>query len=261
MAGRQSKSLRQSHAVRDHDAAEPDPRCVHRQHRASPRQEYKLTANLTPEALDRRFVSEQQRQGRQELPGRAASISARSTPHGVENPNNFKTLHYNGVITNNFLIEGDWAKKYFAFVGFGGSTPPHQIPTAAYLAEGTPVRDQRRHRRDRATLRTSAEAAALSFATTRSGKSRAVTSSAPSRSAPTTWWSATTTGPNSASRTTTSPPTDFRYDVRGDDTACSSAGRHDPDCAHGSNARSFHLVPDRVRVARLEPEDHVDVLQ
>src|SRR6202011_617783 len=62
---------------------------------------------------------------------------------GVKNPNNFKTLHYNGVITNNFLIEGDWAKKYFAFVNFGGSTPAHQAnPTAAYLAEGSPLIDQ-----------------------------------------------------------------------------------------------------------------------
>ena len=61
---------------------------------------------------------------------------------GVQNPNNFKTLHYNGVITNNFLIEADGAKKYFAFVGFGGNSPAHVAQTAADYALGTPVIDQ-----------------------------------------------------------------------------------------------------------------------
>ncbi|HJW95472.1 MAG TPA: TonB-dependent receptor, partial [Thermoanaerobaculia bacterium] len=40
--------------------------------------------------------------------------TARSTP------NSFRTLNYNGVITNSFLIEGLWAKKKFTFVGSGG---------------------------------------------------------------------------------------------------------------------------------------------
>ena len=35
-------------------------------------------------------------------------------------PNNFKTIHYNGILTNSLLIEGSWSKKYFAFVGSGG---------------------------------------------------------------------------------------------------------------------------------------------
>jgi len=58
----------------------------------------------------------------------------------VHNPNNFKTLHYNGIITNSFLVEGDWAKKYFAFVGFGGDQPPGAT-SAAQIASGTPAND------------------------------------------------------------------------------------------------------------------------
>ena len=37
-----------------------------------------------------------------------------------ELPNNFKTLHYSGIFTNNLLGEVNWSKKYFAFVGDGG---------------------------------------------------------------------------------------------------------------------------------------------
>ncbi len=37
-----------------------------------------------------------------------------------ELPNNFKTLHYNGILTNSLLIEGSYSKKYFAFKGSGG---------------------------------------------------------------------------------------------------------------------------------------------
>lgn len=35
----------------------------------------------------------------------------------------FKSAHYNGVITNNLLIEGNWSKRAFTFVGFGGDNP------------------------------------------------------------------------------------------------------------------------------------------
>lgn len=57
------------------------------------------------------------------------------------NPNNFKTLHYNGILSNSFMVEADWAKKYFAFVGFGGdggfgSTDP------AVVAANSPMIDQ-----------------------------------------------------------------------------------------------------------------------
>ena len=37
-----------------------------------------------------------------------------------ELPNNFSTLHYNGILTNALLIEASYSKKYFAFKGSGG---------------------------------------------------------------------------------------------------------------------------------------------
>lgn len=58
----------------------------------------------------------------------------------VHNPNNFKTFHYNGIITNSFLVEADYAKKYFAFAGFGGDQPPG-AGSAAEIASGTPAFD------------------------------------------------------------------------------------------------------------------------
>jgi outer membrane receptor protein involved in Fe transport len=44
----------------------------------------------------------------------------------------FETLTYNGVITNNFLVEGRWSHKYFTFIDVGGTD--HDRVT------GTPVR-------------------------------------------------------------------------------------------------------------------------
>jgi hypothetical protein len=105
----------------------------------NPRQEYKLTANLTQKHsivgsyLNNDVKADKNCQG--------ACIDLRAlNVTGVENPNNFKTLHYNGVLTNNLLVEGDYAKKYFAFVGFGGSQP-QGATTAAGLASGTTLRD------------------------------------------------------------------------------------------------------------------------
>ncbi len=109
---------------------------------SSPRQEYKLTANLTQKhSLVGSYLTNNLKSDKNCQIG---CLDLRSiNTAGIENPNNFKTLHYNGVITNNFLLEGDGAKKYFAFVGFGGNTPAHQAsPTAAYLAEGSPIIDQ-----------------------------------------------------------------------------------------------------------------------
>jgi len=109
---------------------------------SNPRQEYKVTANLTQKhSIVASYLNNDVKADKNCQVG-CADLRTINTD-GVENPNNFKTLHYNGVITNNFLVEGDWAKKYFAFVGFGGNTPAHQAnPTAAYLAEGTPGDDQ-----------------------------------------------------------------------------------------------------------------------
>jgi hypothetical protein len=37
--------------------------------------------------------------------------------------NDFKTAHYNGVLTNNWLLEGLYSRKTFTFIGFGGDNP------------------------------------------------------------------------------------------------------------------------------------------
>ncbi|HEX7706930.1 MAG TPA: TonB-dependent receptor [Thermoanaerobaculia bacterium] len=49
-----------------------------------------------------------------------------------ELPNDFTTLLYNGVLTNNFLVEARYSEKAFAFKGSGGEDPDR--------ATGTPVR-------------------------------------------------------------------------------------------------------------------------
>ena len=106
---------------------------------SNPRQEYKLTANLTQKHSIVGSYLNNDLKSDKNCQGTCIDLRTLNTA-GVENPNNFKTLHYNGVITNNFLIEGDWAKKYFAFVGFGGQDPPFPT-TAAGLAIGTTLRD------------------------------------------------------------------------------------------------------------------------
>jgi len=107
---------------------------------SQPRQEYKLTANLTQKhSLVGSYLTNNSKADKNCQLG-CTDLRSINTA-GIENPNNFKTLHYNGVITNNFLIEGDWAKRYFAFVGYGGQTPAHVAKTAADFAEGTPAYD------------------------------------------------------------------------------------------------------------------------
>jgi hypothetical protein len=68
-------------------------------------------------------------------------LDTRTLAPQQQNPNNFKTVHYNGIITNSFMLEADWAKKYFAFVGSGGTTPFGENKSAADLAIGTPIDD------------------------------------------------------------------------------------------------------------------------
>lgn len=67
-------------------------------------------------------------------------LDSRTLDPQTHNPNNFKTAHYSGILANNFLIEADYAKKYFAFVGFGGDQPPG-AGSAAQLASGSPMLD------------------------------------------------------------------------------------------------------------------------
>ncbi|HEX3580017.1 MAG TPA: TonB-dependent receptor, partial [Thermoanaerobaculia bacterium] len=139
VAGRQSKTTGSS-TLRALPPGLPNPTIAgYTIATSNPRQEYKLTANITQKhSLVGSYLNNDLKSDKNCQIGCLDTRSVNT--NGIENPNNFKTLHYNGVITNNFLIEGDWAKKYFAFVGFGGNTPAHQAnPTAAYLAEGTPI--------------------------------------------------------------------------------------------------------------------------
>lgn len=108
---------------------------------STPRQEYKVTGNLTQKhSIVGSYLTNNSKADKN-CQFNCLDLRNLNTA-GISNPNNFKTLIYNGVLTNNFLVEGDWAKKYFAFVGYGGSTPAHQAnPTAAYLAEGTVASD------------------------------------------------------------------------------------------------------------------------
>lgn len=69
-----------------------------------------------------------------------ASLSNRKLPNWLE------TGHYSGVITNSLLVEGQWSRRYFAFIGGGGpkgvlnpdGTAPASDPT--FIA-GTLMRD------------------------------------------------------------------------------------------------------------------------
>jgi hypothetical protein len=75
-----------------------------------------------------------------------ASTTARELPNWLE------TAHYNGVLTNNLLIEGQFSRRYFAFIGGGGPKgvlPANGvIPTTdlGFIA-GTLVRDLATSRR------------------------------------------------------------------------------------------------------------------
>jgi len=62
-----------------------------------------------------------------------------------ELPNWLETAHYSGVITNSLLLEGQWSRRYFAFVGGGG--PKGELvnglapATDATFINGTLMRD------------------------------------------------------------------------------------------------------------------------
>jgi outer membrane receptor for ferrienterochelin and colicin len=45
------------------------------------------------------------------------------------NPNKFYTARYNGILGSNFLVEAQYAKKKYAFVGYGGDDPDFQRGT------------------------------------------------------------------------------------------------------------------------------------
>jgi hypothetical protein len=57
--------------------------------------------------------------------------SALQAPRSL--PNKFYTANYNGVITNNFVLEADYAKQLFSFVGGGGFAGTPEAVTPIYV--------------------------------------------------------------------------------------------------------------------------------
>ena len=59
-----------------------------------------------------------------------ASLTNRQLPNWLE------SAHYTGVVTNNFLVEGQFSRRYFAFVGGGG--PFSQLPSNGLIPTSDP---------------------------------------------------------------------------------------------------------------------------
>jgi hypothetical protein len=57
----------------------------------------------------------------------------------ITQANDFKTAHFNGVVTNNWLVESLYSRKTFTFIGFGGvgKDPVLNSPVLVYNAAGT----------------------------------------------------------------------------------------------------------------------------
>jgi len=55
-----------------------------------------------------------------------------------KNPNNIKTAEYSGILSSSLLIQANWSKKYFAFIGGGGigTTPADGTPVITALGTG-----------------------------------------------------------------------------------------------------------------------------
>jgi hypothetical protein len=91
------------------------------------RLELKLTGQLTSNHslsgsyfdIDRKQVGNCQ--------GGCLEAAALQAPRSL--PNKFYTLNYDGVITKNFFLEGNFAKQLFSFVGGGGAPGPAETNT------------------------------------------------------------------------------------------------------------------------------------
>jgi len=103
-------------------------------------------------------------------------------------PNWLQSYHYSGVITNSLLVEAQYSRRYFAFIGGGGPKD---------LINGTPRTAPGRRR--------SAASAIPSSAITKTTWRKPTTSSPPSRWARTTSSPVLTTSTSFVTRTTSSP--------------------------------------------------------
>ena len=88
------------------------------QGRKQDREELKLTGQITPKhSLTLSGLNIEDKQTNNNF-GNLFEPSAIDVSR--ELPNSFLTAHYNGVVTNNFLIEANASRKRYAFVGSGG---------------------------------------------------------------------------------------------------------------------------------------------
>ncbi|MGH7484794.1 MAG: TonB-dependent receptor, partial [bacterium] len=86
--------------------------------RKQDREEVKLTGQVTPKhsiTLSGLNITDKQTNN-----NFGSVYELRALDAARETPNSFKTGHYNGVITNSFLLEASGAEKRFAFKGSGG---------------------------------------------------------------------------------------------------------------------------------------------
>jgi len=91
------------------------------QGRKQSRAELKLTGQITPKhSLTVSGLNVKDDQSNNAFPDAAHLYDPSGLDVARSTPNSFLTAHYSGVITNNFLIEGNAARKRFAFVGSGG---------------------------------------------------------------------------------------------------------------------------------------------
>lgn len=81
------------------------------------RYEIKLTGQITPK---HNVVGSYINVDREEVNNRfTAAIYDLESLNPRQRPDDLMTFHYNGVITNNFLLEGQWSKRTMEFVGSG----------------------------------------------------------------------------------------------------------------------------------------------
>jgi outer membrane receptor protein involved in Fe transport len=91
------------------------------QARKQSRMELKLTGQITPKhSLTLSGLNIKDDQLNNAFPDSVSVYDPSALDVSRSTPNSFITAHYSGVITNNFLIEANAARKRFAFAGSGG---------------------------------------------------------------------------------------------------------------------------------------------
>lgn len=92
------------------------------------RYEAKLTGQITPKHS---LVASYFHGNTKETNNRFGNVVDLASLTNRELPNWLETAHYTGVITNNLLVEGQWSRRYFAFIGGGG--PKGELPASGVI--------------------------------------------------------------------------------------------------------------------------------